>query len=217
MTSSEDSRFPADTQLGARPRIFEAMLDLATSEGYETVTIERLCEHAGIEPADFSAQFKSLEQCALELVEDFLPPIQRSAQAAFDAEPRWPDSLRAASWQVADWIDTHPREVRFGAVELPKVGEIGQVRVEEAFKYFIPMIDAGREASGDPDAPRLIGERAVGSLALMLAKLLRDGAPLEPHRYMRELMYLAVLPYLGPDEAAKQLTIGRPGEADRPA
>jgi AcrR family transcriptional regulator len=195
----------------ARERMLEAMLELASRRGYETVGVAALCTLAGVSRAQFEAQFESLEECALALLEDFFEPIRDRAWAAFEAQERWPDSLRAASWEVADWIEAHPREVRFGAIELPKVGEIGQVRYEAAFKAFVPMIDAGREASGNRLAPRLSGERVVGSLATMLRLLLRRGGPLEPHRHMRELMCLAVLPYLGPVAAAKELRMPRPG------
>lgn len=197
-------------EAGRRERLLEAMLESATSAGYEATTVEMVCAEAEVAPGEFEAEFESLEECALVLLESFFEPIRDRAWAVYEAQGRWPDSLRAASWEVADWIEAHPREVRFGAIELPKVGEIGQVRFEAAFKTFVPMIDAGREVSGKRLVPRLTGERVVGSLATILRLLLRRGGPLEAHRHMRELMCVAVLPYLGPAAAARELKMPRP-------
>ncbi|HWW67438.1 MAG TPA: TetR/AcrR family transcriptional regulator [Solirubrobacterales bacterium] len=198
----------------ARERILEAMLDLSADQGYELVSVDAILERAGVTQADFDANFASLEDCALQLVDDFLPPIAERIQAAYSAEERWPDSLRAASYVLADWIAEHPREARFGVVEMLKVSELARARREAVFMTCVYMIDAGRDRCEDPaGAPDLAGERAIGSLAEMLTKTLRQG-PAEPRKFVPQLMYLAVLPYLGPESAREELSIPPPPEAE---
>jgi AcrR family transcriptional regulator len=208
---------PPNPGCSVRERALEALLDLATERGYENVSLEDLLSRAGLTRVEFDAHFRGLQDCALQLVDSFFEPIKRQIQASYDAQERWPDSLRAASYVVADWIATNPREVRFGAIELPKVGEIGKARREEAFKTFTYMIDAGRAFAPDPSAaPDLSGERAIGSVAEMLTKALRE-PEVDPHAAVPQLMYLAVLPYLGPEAAMAELNIPPPGQpsADR--
>jgi AcrR family transcriptional regulator len=133
-----------------RERILEAMLELSTSQGYEAVTVEGLLQQATASQADFDADFADLEDCALQLVDSFLPPITAKIESAFRAEDYWPDALRAASYVVADWIVAYPREVRFGVVEMLKFGELARVRREAVFMSFAYMINAGHECCPDP-------------------------------------------------------------------
>ncbi len=201
----------SDRRPAPRERILASLLDLSASAGYETVTVEALLEDADASQADFDANFADLEDCALQLVDSFLPAIQAEIEAAYGAEDYWPDALRAASYVVADWIVSHPSEVRFGAVEMLKVGELARVRREAVFMSFAYMINAGRECSADPaSAPELVGERAIGSLAEILTAQLRQGMP-DAHSFVPQLMYLAVLPYLGEEIARRELTIPPPG------
>ncbi len=198
----------------SRERILDALLDLSASGGYETVTVDALLESAAASEAEFDANFADLEDCAMQLLDRFLPAIQAKIESAYQAEDYWPDALRAASYVVADWIVSHPREVRFGAVELLKVGELARVRREAVFMSFAYMINAGRECCEDPAAaPELVGERAIGSLAEILTAQLRQGMP-DAHSFVPQLMYLAVLPYLGEEIAARELTIPPPRRAE---
>jgi len=205
-------RAPSSQRLPSRERILEAMLDLSVAQGYEHVSVDAILESAGASPTDFEADFTSLEDCALQLADHFAEPFRRRIEAAYESEELWPDSLRTASYEGAEWIVEHPREVRFGAVEMLKAGELARVRREAVFMSFAPMIDAGRERCPDPaSAPDLVGARAIGSLAEILTKELRHG-PAEPHKFVPQLMYLAVLPYLGPEVAAAELRIPPPPE-----
>jgi AcrR family transcriptional regulator len=194
-----------------RGRVLEALLDLSVSEGFESVSVEKILDRAGANRAEFDALFADLEDCAMQLVDAFLPGLVDPVEAAYRAEERWRDSLRAASYVGADWLVTHPREAQFGALEMLKVGELARIRRESVLMSFAYMINAGRERCEDPaSAPELVGERAIGSMAEILTKELRHGPP-DAHSFVPQLMYLAVLPYLGEEEARKELCIPRPG------
>ncbi len=195
----------------ARPRILEAMLDLAAVHGYKAIDLKMVLERAGASRAEFDAHFAGMEDCALQLLDDFYPPARAQIRAAYESEESWPDTLRAAAYATADWILAHPREVRFGAVELLDVGELARARREAAFKDFVYMIDAGRTQAPDPDSlPRLTGEQTVGAMAEMLVRRLREQTLRHPAELIPELMYLAVLPYMGPEAAARELEVSPP-------
>jgi len=197
-------------ELGPRERIFEALLDLSVGNGYTAIDLAMVLERAGASRQDFDADFSGMEDCAIQLLDDFYQPAKRRIRAAYDGRPRWPDSLRAASYETLDWVLENPREVRFGAIELLSVGELARLRREAAFKDFVYMVDAGRDYAPDPAAVSdLTAEHIVGSLAEMLIKRLRD-PPRDPRELVADSMYLAVLPYLGLKAAERELTIPPP-------
>lgn len=195
---------------GPRERICEAMLELASTKGFESTSIEEVVERAGISREEFDRHFDSKEACAIAVFDRSLKDLVGTARAAYGGEREWPDSLRAAAYAVADFLLGHPRETRFGAVEMLWAGEMAQARREAGFQIFVELIDGGREHAADPESiPAFSAESLIGSMAEMMTKRLQRG-DIEPHQFIPEMMYLAVLPYLGEEAARRELTMPRP-------
>ena len=187
--------------------VYEAMLDLVCQEGLERTSVEEVLERAGVAREDFERRFGSMEACALEVFDAFFTDYQDAVREAYESEAQWPDSLRAAAYAVADWIRAHPREVRFGTVEMLWAGDVFQARREAGFHYFAELVDGGREVAVDPEAiPATAAEGVIGSIAEIMTKGLQRG-PFDMYDFVQELMYVAVLPYLGEEAAARELTI----------
>jgi AcrR family transcriptional regulator len=196
-----------------RERIFAAMLELSAERGYVAVDLGELVERAGLARADFDRLFSSKEECALALFDEFMGDCIGAVREAYDGEPEWPDALRAAAYTLADWLEAHPLEVRFGGLEILWVSELAQVRREQALRHFAAMADGGRAGAPDPEAvPAYAAEGVVGAVAQALARRAEE-PELSARHYVPQLMYLAVLPYRGEEAAAKELSIPPPRQA----
>jgi AcrR family transcriptional regulator len=197
----------------ARERLCEAMLELVSSQGYDATTVEEVVERAGVSRREFDSLFSSKEECAMAVFDAFLKDFEEATRRAYDSEPEWRDSIRAAGYAAAIWINSHRREVRFGTVEMLWAGEMAQARREIGFQNFVGMIDAGRESCEDPDSvPPFTAEGVIGSFAEMLTKRAKRGE-YDPYPLVPELMYRAVLPYLGEDAAIEELALPPPPRA----
>jgi AcrR family transcriptional regulator len=194
----------------ARERLLDSMLELGATHGLGEISVEQVIARAGSSRAEFDRLFSSKEECAIAVFDRSMLSFRAAVLPAYESESEWPDSLRAAAYATAAWIAAHPRDTRFGAVELLWVGELAQASREAAFQSFIDLIDAGRERAADPAAvPAYAAEGVMGSLAEMITKRARRGE-LRPYDYVPEIMYLAVLPYLGEEVAARELAIAPP-------
>jgi AcrR family transcriptional regulator len=195
---------------GARERLERAMLDLVSSQGYEATSVEELLEHAGATQAEFESEFSSKEDCALAVFDRFMEDCIGVVREAYEGESEWPGSLRAAAYALARWLDEHPREARFGGLEIIWVSELSQARRELALREFTRMADGGRAHAADPDSVSAsTAEGVVGSVAEMLARRARKKG-VSAYEFVPQLMYLAVLPYLGEKAAKKELTMPPP-------
>jgi AcrR family transcriptional regulator len=193
-----------------RERILEAMLDLVAARGYDECTVASVCERAGATRSEFDRLFGSKEECAVAVFDRFMEDFNRDVESAFEAEPVWPDSLRAAAYAAARYQEEHPRELKFGALGMLWASELMQTRRELAFRNFIRMVDAGRALAPDPDLVEdATAERVIGSIAGMITRRTQEG-PVSPRKFVPELMFLAVLPYLGEEVAARELVIPPP-------
>jgi AcrR family transcriptional regulator len=186
------------------------MLELASEIGFEATTIEEVTERAGVGREEFDQLFDSKEECAIAVFDQFMAGFVVEVRAAYERQAEWPDSLRAAAYAVADWMQAHPREARFGAVEMLWIGGVAQAKREASFQMFVELIDGGRELAPDPaSVPAYAAEGVIGSMAKMITDRLQDSA-VDPHEFVPDLMYLAVLSYLGEEAAKQELTLPRP-------
>jgi AcrR family transcriptional regulator len=196
-----------------RKRLYEATLDLVTSEGYDAIDVGQIATRAGVEREQFDSLFPSKEACAIAVFDDFMDVFNRQVDEAYASEPQWPDSLRAAAYAVANWMTTHPREMRFGATGLLWAGEAAQAKREMAFQNFVAMVDAGRPLAADPDqVPEYTAEGVIGSIAVMITKRAQQDEQIRPYEFVPQLMALAVRPYLGEEAAARELTLPPPAQ-----
>jgi AcrR family transcriptional regulator len=207
--SSADSQ--AADSIALRDRIYEAMLDLVAEHGYEATSLEQLSERAACSPEDFEREFDGMEACAFWVFDRIVEEFTAAVEAAYSVRGAWRDALRAAAYAGARYQRDHPRETRFGALEFLWVSDMARARREATFNRFVELIDAGRQELDDPDSiPRSEAEAVIGSIAEMLTKSARRDSIIDPDHYMPQLMYFAVLPYLGPEAAAEELEIPPP-------
>lgn len=194
-----------------RERIREAMLDLVTSQGYAKTTVQQVLERAEVSRADFTRLFEGKQDCFLQIYEEATEDFNECVFGAFEREEEWRDGLRAAGYAAARWIRDHPRETRYGTVEMMAAGEFAQAHREATLRRFTEMVDAGREQLDRPESvSRAMAEGVIGGIVGMLTKNLRRGVRVSGEDLVPDLMYLAVRPYLGHEVAREERTIPPP-------
>lgn len=204
----------SDGRVAERTAYTEALIELAFESDYQSVAVEEIASRAGGSREDFERNFASKQACAVAAIEEVMAKNLRIVQAAFDSEERWPDSLRAGAYAMARYVADHPKEVRFGMLDMLWAGEMTGALRDQFFGRFLAMVDAGREVARDPDAvPPLAAESVVGSITQALGRFsMERGGERDPVAAVPEMMYLAVRPYLGEEAARRELTIPPPSD-----
>lgn len=198
----------------SREQLMAAMVDLVFERGYEEASVEQIAARAGASTSEFGEVFNSKDECALATLVEIGTSAMRSTQAAYDCEPSWPDSLRAAAYELASWIIENPKRTRFGMLEMLWANDMTRAMRENLFSGFIAMIDGGREVAADPEAiPAYTAEATIGSITQMMIKRLQKRDEVDPAVFIPELMYMAVLPYLDEEVARKELTMPPPARS----
>jgi len=194
----------------------EAMLDLVFERGYDGVTVEEVADRAGGSLAEFQRFFSSKQDCAVAVLEELAENNLRTVRGAFDREERWPDSLRAAAYAHVRWILDNPKKMHFGLLETLWAGEMTSALRDNLFRSYIEMVDAGREVAPDPEAvPAYTAEGVVGSITQVVVRNMGKPGGANLSSQVPEMMYLAVLPFLGEEVARKELTLPAPDSRQR--
>jgi AcrR family transcriptional regulator len=202
---------PADA-LGFRIR--EATIDVVLELGPERATLDEVLACAGVEPADFERRFDGLEDCILRAYWEYTDDFTARLRAAFEREPSWRDSLRAAAYTAARYVRDNPRIVRFGTAQMLRAGPMAQAQRERHLHQMVDLIDAGRQELDDPSSiGRGVAEAAFGAIYELLIREVATGRGTQSAvDFVPELMYIAVRPYLGDEAAREELAIPPPPE-----
>lgn len=195
-------------------RIREALVDLVDERGYQDVTVADVVGQAEIDRADFDRRFADKEELCVAVFEAIAESAQEDVMAAYETGEGWRNSLRASAYAMVRFMRDHPREVGFGALHILAAGDLAQVYREQQLQQWVDLIDLGRQELDDPDSMgRGVAEGVLGSIHGRLLKQLEKGEGTDSlERFVPELMYIAVRPYLGHEVAREELSIPPPPE-----
>lgn len=199
---------PADIGAGAE-RFRQAMVDLCFEVGYRNVTVPMLAERAELGEEEFDRCFEDLEDCFCQTLEahrdDFFAYLGKGMALA---EPEnWADRLRAVAYGLLRYLRADPARTHFLTVELGRAGERATlIWTETIVKPLFDLIDEGRSARTDSASlTRSTADAIGGGILLQILAAVEKGDLEEGDRVVPQLMYSAVLPYLGPAAAEKEL------------
>ena len=129
-------------------------------------------------------------------------------RAAFDGPPNWHDRIWAAGWAAMRWFREDPLRARLLVAEANGGDGDSVGRRNRILQGIADLLDGGRdEAEGRRPMSRCTAEIAAGAVyAIVLAKL--EGGSIERgEEFLPELIYVAVMPYLGARAAEDELAV----------
>jgi AcrR family transcriptional regulator len=194
-----------------RERISKALVDLAVDHGFPSLTLPMVLARAGVDENTFHHYFSDLEECFCAVYEPMRDEFLMRVAAAYGSEQGWRHQMRAAAYAMLGFLGEDLRRARFMSVEMLYAGDRAKLIRDEAMQAFFLMIDQGRYEMEDPDSLSPYTAETVGSA--IYQRIQRALAREEFDAFgpgVQEMMYMAVLPYLGPEVAAEELHIQPP-------
>jgi hypothetical protein len=131
---------------------------------------------------------------------------------AFSSQDNWADQLRAVAYEMLDFLREDPIRARIMIIDvLDSTREAIAIR-EQGIAALTALIDAGRTELADPDSvPASVAAITAGAIYNQIHLAIeRDELETRGSEMVPELMYTAVLPYLGIEAALAELKMPRP-------
>jgi AcrR family transcriptional regulator len=181
-----------------RARAVAAMVELAGSDGYVAVDVQRVAARAGLGTADFHRVFETLDDCLLAAFDEGAERVaERALKAAVEGaersatdgaaggDPAGNDGdsgngagpelvLRAMLGAVAGCVAAEPRLARVCLVEIAALGERGIERRQALLDRLRRVLEEQLARVGPPPR-RLACELIVGGVHEVLARRVRGG------------------------------------------
>jgi AcrR family transcriptional regulator len=183
-------------------RILQALATNCAEKTFVGTTIADIVGTAGISRATFYKHFANKTECFHAAVERFLAELQHTAgKAAASANEAQTDRIRAATAAMLEQLAAEPESTTLLLVEAPIVDP------EIVRRYRRLTLDAlAAEMTADSPSNRSGAdpELAFGRAKILLAEYITAGEVERLPSLLPELIYIALLPYVGQDGALEQ-------------
>lgn len=190
---------------GKRERILEGMLAAVGNRGYEATSVQDAIAEASLYRQAFYDSFADKEDCYLQAVEAGCAWVELAMREAAEREEEtWRGQLRGALIGLLGFLDANPTVGKALLVEVHAAGPQAVAKRTEVMERAMAMVDMARE-EGDGIAPAISAEAVVAGILAVLHTRLSASQTSGFAELLPELMYLAVLPFFGPDAAAAEL------------
>jgi AcrR family transcriptional regulator len=184
------------------------MVELAAEHGLESTTVAMVCERAGVGRAAFDRSFAGKEDCFLRVHGEVAAEFCRRARAAFAGPRGWHDQVWAGAWAAMRFLQEDATRARFLVVAVNGAGSRAQASRDRVLQVLADMIDAGRGELEEPaSVSRSTAEMVTGAIYGTILTKIRGGAIERGEEFLSELVYMAMMPYLGARAAEEELLV----------
>ena len=191
-----------------------AVVDAVDDVGYERLSVAEIIARAGVSRKTFYDAYADREDCFLAALDRTFGQADVLMAQTCPEEASWRDRVRIGLARLLAAMDENPALASLWLIEAPRSGERVLRRRAEVLAGLARMIDVGRnEVVGGCQAPAMTADALVGGvLSVLHSRVLRSSGE-SFSSLLGPLMYMIVLPYLGPASADAELDDATPGHA----
>lgn len=208
---------PDIAERSQRQRILDAMIDSCAEKTYSATTITDIVARAKISRTTFYKHFDDKRACFDGAIEYCIEQLEEVAASAHSPEDAPPDAVRKAATAVLQALAARP-----GLAQLLTGDAIAvEPKVIECYrKATIPAIEGLWSRAGEPANARSDPRLAFGQVQVLVLNQIATGDADRLPELLPEIVYLAVSPFGGHEEAltqsriAKEITVSGAASSD---
>jgi AcrR family transcriptional regulator len=187
-----------------RERILAAVADVTSAASYAEMTVEDIIVTAGVSRRTFYEHFKNKEEAFLAAYDEAAAELVEHVMTAMDSAEDFAGRARAGLSAFLDFLGARPALSRMCIVEALAAGPEAIVRRNGVMSAFAAAIEEDARRLLDDAVPSLTAETIVGGIYEVVYTRVLRGEIRELPDLLPDLVYSALLPYLGPETAAAE-------------
>jgi AcrR family transcriptional regulator len=171
--------------------------------GYGDMSVEDVIVTAGVSRRTFYEHFKNKHEAFIVAYDTVVEQLLGGVQSAYQSEATFAERLRSGLAAFLDFVAREPAFARMCIVEALAAGPDAVKRRNDAMAAFATLIDQNaRELGTSLDPPALTGETIVGGVYEVVYARIVAGEIRALPNLLPDLLYSALLPYVGQEEAS---------------
>jgi AcrR family transcriptional regulator len=188
-----------------RERILSAVAYVTSAASYAEMSVEDIIVTAGVSRRTFYEHFRNKEDVFLAAYEAVSQQLAERVVAALEAEDTFADQCSAGLQTFLDFVVSEPAFGRMCLVEVLAAGPEAIKRRNDTMRAFAALIDyKAHELLEGTIPPPLTAETVVGGIYEVVYTRVLRGEIQELPALLPELVYSALLPYLGIEAAREE-------------
>jgi AcrR family transcriptional regulator len=184
-----------------RQPIIEALIRVVGRQGYQATSVADVIAEAHASRSTFYKYFADKRDGFLAAYELTLERIFAAASDGAGGAGPWPEAARGALAAIVDLFARDPALARTAVVEFAAGGEEARQRYRAALGHLARLLEEERPSSR-PCLPPSTALMAVSGVAALIADEIRAGRARDLPRFLPELEFAMLVPYIGPQAAA---------------
>lgn len=189
-----------------RRRIIDAMIDSSAEKTYAATTITDIVAGARISRTTFYKQFEDKHACFEAAIEHCIEQLQEAAAGAHSPEDNPGDATRRAASAVLQALTARPGLAQMLTGDAIAVDPMVVERYRKATIPPLEALWARNDGSGKAHTdPRL----AFGRVQVLILNQIATGKAVRLPELLPEIVYLAVSPFGGHEEALHQSRLAK--------
>jgi AcrR family transcriptional regulator len=187
-----------------RERMLLAVAEAVAEQGYATTTVADIIARARLSRRTFYEHFADKEECFLAAYDTVVEQMLAGIGHAYEQADGWTQKVHDGLQAFISYLVAEPAFARMCVVEVIAAGVEARGRRDAAMRTFVDFLEPGRdEAPKGIVVPTLAADIVVGGIyEIIYTRLLRNAAD-ELVELLPELLYCALVPYIGHRAAEK--------------
>ncbi|HTJ33645.1 MAG TPA: TetR/AcrR family transcriptional regulator [Dactylosporangium sp.] len=199
------SRVPPEVVAATqRDRLFDALVHTVAEKGYANATVSDICRAAGVTRPAFYALFAGKDDALIATYRHGTDLLLKLMEDAYRAERAWRDGARAALRVMLQVLAELPAFAATAVVEIDAAGPHGRAERAQLLRRFDRFFAEAPRAADLPMPEELV-ETIVGGIYATVYRYVAAGRVGELPALLPTLSYFTLVPFVGPEEAAREL------------
>jgi AcrR family transcriptional regulator len=192
-----------------RWRLLTAAAQVLAEHGYAELTVEHIIREAGVSRTTFYEHFKNKRGCILAAHGVAFERLSSTIVRACGSEGEGPRKLAAGVSAAVDYAAAAPEEAQLLALDVIGADPVIAKRALASSDLLVDLLRGSREHSPYAEMLPELTERAlVGAIVSVIADRLISGQADRLSELKPQLVQLALMPYVGIEEARRLATSG---------
>jgi AcrR family transcriptional regulator len=181
-----------------RQRILDAVADVVSLAGYQSMSVEDVVGAAGVSRRTFYDNFKSKEDAFLTAYDEIGSRLVLTVKAAYDASETFPEGVVACLRAFLEFVASVPHYADMCIVEVLAAGPPALARRNAVMNAMAELLQQGAATMKDGiRPPQLTAETIVGGIYEVVYSRVLQGKTAELPSLLADLAYSMMLPYVG--------------------
>jgi AcrR family transcriptional regulator len=181
-------------------RIFGAVRATVIEKGYPALTLDDIVKHASASLTTFYGHFDSREDAFLAAYDAVVAQATAAAMPPFRWSRSWPAGVRSALEAFLSFLAAEPEWARIAMVDVLTAGPRGIEHHQQTMDLFAEILQPGFEQA--PEVSELAVEAIGGAVYALIYEQVRRRGPEHLGQVLPMAAFMALAPFVGPDEAA---------------